>query len=111
MSHFLTRAALASAFLLATPFAAPLTAMAQESDAGRYTFTQDYEPSPALWRLADEDTTIYMFGTIHVLPQGFRWRSAQFDAVLAEADTLVLETSDYAEVEGAIDLDLSLIHI
>ena len=54
---------------------------------------QDYEPSPAIWRLSDEDTTIYLFGTIHLLPPGFRWRSPQFEAVLSEADELVLESS------------------
>ena len=24
---------------------------------------------PALWKVADEDTTVYLFGTIHILPQ------------------------------------------
>jgi uncharacterized protein YbaP (TraB family) len=55
---------------------------------------QDYAPSPAIWRLADEDTTIYLFGTIHVLPPGFAWRSAEFDRIVGEVDQLVLETSD-----------------
>lgn len=64
-------------------------------------FTQGYEPSPAIWRLSDEDTTIYMFGTFHLLPEGFRWRSEAFDAIVAEADELVLETSD-AEAESEI---------
>ncbi|MEN7537147.1 TraB/GumN family protein [Aurantiacibacter sp. DGU5] len=54
---------------------------------------QDYEPSPAIWRLSDEDTTIYLFGTIHLLPPGFRWRSPLFDAIVEEADELVLESS------------------
>ncbi len=54
---------------------------------------QDYAPSPAIWRLSDEDTTIYLFGTIHLLPPGFRWRSPQFDAIVEEADELVLESS------------------
>ena len=28
---------------------------------------------PALWRIADADTTIYLFGTIHVLPKDEPW--------------------------------------
>jgi uncharacterized protein YbaP (TraB family) len=52
----------------------------------------DTEPRPALWLLADEDTKIYLFGTIHVLPPGFRWRSAAFDKAAAEASELVVET-------------------
>ncbi|MXO90206.1 hypothetical protein GRI41_05195 [Altererythrobacter aquaemixtae] len=57
-------------------------------------FTQDYEPTPAIWKLSDEDTTIYMFGTFHILPEGFRWRSDEFNAIVEEVDELVVETSD-----------------
>lgn len=55
---------------------------------------QDYTPAPAIWQLADEDTTIYLFGTIHVLPPAFAWRSDEFDRIVGEVDELVLETSD-----------------
>jgi uncharacterized protein len=48
--------------------------------------------SPALWKVADDDTTIYLFGTIHLLPKETRWRSAAFDKVAAGSDTLVVET-------------------
>lgn len=58
---------------------------------------QDYEPNPAIWLLADEDTQIYLFGTFHQLPEGFRWRSAEFDLIAAEVDELVLESSDEDE--------------
>jgi uncharacterized protein YbaP (TraB family) len=50
------------------------------------------EPRPALWLLADDDTRIYMFGTIHVLPPGFKWRSAAVDRAVGEAEALVVET-------------------
>ena len=48
--------------------------------------------SPAMWKVADEDTTIYLFGTIHLLPKGTEWRSPAFDRAAAGADTLVVET-------------------
>jgi len=48
--------------------------------------------SPAMWRVADEDTTIYLFGTIHLLPKGTQWRSPAFDKAAAGSDSLVLET-------------------
>lgn len=51
-------------------------------------------PRPALWLLADEDTRIYLFGTVHILPPNLVWRSAALDRVVAEADELVLETDD-----------------
>ena len=47
---------------------------------------------PAMWRVTDADTTIYLFGTIHLLPPGTQWRSATFDKAASSADTLVVET-------------------
>ena len=48
--------------------------------------------SPAMWKVADSDTTIYLFGTIHLLPKGTQWRSPAFDRAAAGADLLVVET-------------------
>lgn len=47
---------------------------------------------PALWKLADKDTTIYLFGTIHLLPENFAWRTPALDQAIAASDSLVLET-------------------
>ena len=47
---------------------------------------------PALWAVADADTTIYLFGTIHLLPQNYQWRTAKFDQAVEESQQLVLET-------------------
>ena len=47
---------------------------------------------PAMWKVADRDTTIYLFGTIHLLPPKTQWRSPVFDQAAAGADTLVVET-------------------
>ena len=101
----MTRTFVASIFLAATAFTSAMPAAAQErfGDGDRYAFTQDYEPSPALWRLADEDTTIYLLGTIHVLPRGFRWRSDRLDDIIDEVDMLVVETSDFHRPDDAID--------
>ena len=51
-------------------------------------------PRPAIWLLADADTRIYLFGTIHMLPPELKWRSVALDRVVAEADELVLEVAD-----------------
>lgn len=48
--------------------------------------------SPALWKIADKDTTIYLFGTIHALPEGYQWRGPVLERAFASADTLVIET-------------------
>jgi uncharacterized protein YbaP (TraB family) len=47
---------------------------------------------PALWAVADADTTIYLFGTIHLLPQNYQWRTAKFDQAVEGSQQLVLET-------------------
>lgn len=47
---------------------------------------------PALWEVKDADTTVYLFGTIHLLPQNTQWRTAKFDAAVANAQQLVVET-------------------
>ena len=52
------------------------------------------EPRPAIWLLADADTRIYLFGTVHVLHPDLRWRSATFNRIARESQELVLELSD-----------------
>lgn len=47
---------------------------------------------PALWAVSDADTTIYLFGTIHLLPDNYQWRTAKFDQAVEGARELVLET-------------------
>lgn len=47
---------------------------------------------PALWQVSDADTTIYLFGTIHLLPQDLKWRTATFDQALNNSQELVVET-------------------
>ena len=42
----------------------------------------------------DEDTTIYLFGTVHVLPADLEWYDAEIDAALDSADTVVTEVED-----------------
>jgi uncharacterized protein YbaP (TraB family) len=77
MRNFLTRvaAAVAAASVALSPLAAK-TPVAK----------------PALWKLADKDTTIYLFGTIHLLPSGTQWRTPKFNAAAASASSLVVET-------------------
>jgi uncharacterized protein YbaP (TraB family) len=47
---------------------------------------------PALWEVSDPDTKIYLFGTIHLLPDDLNWRSAKFDEAVANSQQLIVET-------------------
>lgn len=49
------------------------------------------EAAPALWKVADADTTIYLFGTVHALPSGTRWYEGPVRQAFESSDTLVLE--------------------
>jgi uncharacterized protein YbaP (TraB family) len=77
MRKFLSRAA--AAIVAAAVALTPLAARAPV-------------PKPALWKVADRDTTIYLFGTIHLLPSGTQWRTAKFNEAAASASSLVVET-------------------
>ena len=46
---------------------------------------------PALWAVKSGDTTVYLFGTIHMLPKGIDWLSGAPADALAKSDTLVTE--------------------
>ena len=48
---------------------------------------------PNLWSISDDDTTVYIFGTIHILNQEVEWLTPQFQEAFANADGLILEMS------------------
>jgi uncharacterized protein YbaP (TraB family) len=46
---------------------------------------------PALWVIKDEDTTIYLFGSVHVLKPGLGWFDDGVKTAFDSSDQLVLE--------------------
>jgi len=48
--------------------------------------------APAMWSVSDADTTVYLFGTIHLLPADYKWRTPKFDRAIAGSNELVVET-------------------
>lgn len=48
-------------------------------------------PGPALWKVADADTTIYLFGTVHALPQGKEWFDGRIERAFNASDEMVTE--------------------
>lgn len=60
---------------------------------------------PAMWKVADEDTTIYLFGTVHLLPDDVNWKTAAVQAALDSAGSLVTEidmTPEKGEAMGQL---------
>jgi uncharacterized protein len=74
---------LCAAFALLAALAAPACSRAPAPVAAE---------GPALWRLADADSEIWLFGAVHLLPPELKWRTPRIDAALNAADTLMLET-------------------
>ena len=49
---------------------------------------------PALWAVKDADTTIYLFGTVHLLPNDADWHDATLDRAVADSQALYIELTD-----------------
>ena len=95
LAKYLALAATAPlALLAANPAFADDTAPTAEATAT--------SAGPALWKVADEDTTIYLFGTVHMLPDTVDWNSGIVNEALASADTLVTELNMTPETEAEI---------
>ncbi|MGQ7829041.1 TraB/GumN family protein [Altererythrobacter sp. Z27] len=87
------RKVLAALGVSALAFAAPAFA-GQEAEvaAAATTSVEASAPArPALWKVADEDTTIYLFGTVHALPKDVEWSSSVLENALASSDSVVTE--------------------
>lgn len=62
------------------------------------------DADPALWVVKDSDTTIYLFGTVHVLKPGLSWFDDAVKTAFDKSDQLVLEIPlpDPAEAQRVI---------
>ncbi|WP_343807329.1 TraB/GumN family protein [Alteraurantiacibacter aestuarii] len=57
--------------------------------------------------MSDEDTTIYLFGTVHILPPQLEWMDARITAAFEASDELVTEV-DMTEMQEAAQRTLVL---
>lgn len=90
-------AALAAPFAAAkepAPVAAPVVAAPPMAEPA----------SPALWKVSDADTTIYLFGTVHALPPGIDWYRGKVSQAFEGSQELVTEISetDPAKMQAAV---------
>lgn len=53
-------------------------------------------PSPALWQISGEEgQSGYLFGTIHILPDGVEWQTKPIADALDNSDTLAVEIASF----------------
>ncbi len=57
-------------------------------------------PGLPMWIIEDEDSKIYITGTVHLLKDGQHWRSEKLDAAFAEAHELWLEVAEIGDAEA-----------
>ena len=70
-------------------------------------FASSAGAAPAMWKVHDKDTTIHIFGTIHVLKPGTVWLNDKIQNSLSHADKIFLEIS--AEEQQNTQLQLGLV--
>lgn len=51
----------------------------------------DGRDGPALWRIADEDSAVWMFGSVHALAPGVDWRRPALDLAFDRAEVVYFE--------------------
>jgi len=69
------------------------SAMLAPAQAGQTAATAPAttDADPALWVVKDADTTIYLFGTVHVLKPGLGWFDEAVKSAFDKSDELMLE--------------------
>jgi len=96
--------ALIKRFKQITLTAAGLMALTAGSAAGQEITPPAVEANPALYKIADEDTTIYVLGTIHVLPSHYTWFDGEIRRAFDASEELVLEmvTPEPTAMQGLV---------
>jgi uncharacterized protein len=90
---------------------APAPAFAQEAPTEAPDAVEALDPvkiapvsvkdvDPAMWVVKDEDTTIYLFGTVHILKPGLGWFDEAVKDAFDKSDRLVLELVEPSAAEG-----------
>jgi uncharacterized protein len=91
-----------SAFSFAL-FQAP-SVMAQPAPVAAAAATTQ-KATPAMWVVKDSDTTIYLFGTFHLMAPGIDWNHGKVKTAFESADSLRLEIANM-EAEAPIIANL-----
>ena len=64
------------------------------------------DSGPAIWRVQSGEGTVYLFGSMHILPAGFSWTTPDIEQAMAKSDLFVFEVpvgdAAIAEEQGFI---------
>jgi uncharacterized protein YbaP (TraB family) len=82
---------LAATATCALAWAAPVAAQSAPTEAPVTAAPAVKDVDPALWVIKDADTTIYLFGSVHILKPGLGWFDDGVKTAFDSSDQLVLE--------------------
>jgi uncharacterized protein len=61
-------------------------------------------PEPPIWVIEDDNSTVYMIGTVHMMRDGVDWESPQLADILDAADNVWLELASFDPPENLFGL-------
>lgn len=64
-------------------FALPTASMAESGLPTR--------ANPALWRVHNGTSTVYLFGSLHILPPGYHWTTPEIESAMSASDLFIFE--------------------
>jgi uncharacterized protein len=57
-------------------------------------------PHPAMWKIVNGKSTVYLLGSIHMLPVNFSWRTPHIDQAIGASDVFAFEVNlDFSTAE------------
>lgn len=93
-----------AAALLAACSADQTSRSANDSVSERVQKARERNDGPAIWVAKDHDSTLYLYGTVHVLPENLEWQRDDMRKVFREAGTIFFEvdTGEKGQLEAEI---------
>ena len=85
-------------------FGLAFTVMAPPADAFAGSIQPAADAGPALWVVRDSDSTLYLFGSVHVLRPTTDWASRRVDAAFDSADEVWFEVTNPDDQAAALPL-------
>ena len=61
-------------------------------------------PTPLMWVVKDHDSTVYLFGSIHLMKPGVEWQTPKVKDAFSKSETLWLELTDMDDQAKMIGL-------
>ena len=71
---------------------------------GKVSEARARNDGPAIWYVRDHDSTLYLFGTVHLLSADFDWIRSDLESIFRESGTIFFEidTDDSAQIQASV---------